>query len=385
MIASIAGFKIENEPSHGGSGDVFPAIDRNTGRKVAIKVFKSAVDPYEVRRVQQEILAIGSMHHKNIVTIYGSGLENGIPFLVMEFLEGQTLRTVIQSQKLLTLLQRVSIMTQAAEGLAYLHSKGFVHRDVRPENIMLLADGSVKVMGLGISLAADRTESITLAGQFTGTTIYSAPEQLEGVVSAQTDIFSLGVVYYELLTGRHPFKHSNQNRAALAMAILSVDPPAVSQLSTGCPEALELLVHKMIAKDRRLRYATFEQFLVDTKPILVDLQRRSAGALLAALQRLSTHLSISDQDLARLLHASTETIVNWKSGENAMPIKMETRVMAADTALGRMLAIFRPERLPDVIRQKVELFQGRSALDLILDGRIEEVADLYDAAFAYQG
>jgi type III restriction enzyme len=109
------------------------------------------------------------------------------------------------------------------------------------------------------------------------------------------------------------------------------------------------------------------------------------SASIEALQRLSAHLSISNQDIARLLHASAEMIGHWASGETVMPPEIEVAVTAADTALRRMLAIFRPERLPDVIRQRVELFQGRSALDLILEGRIEEVADLYDAAFAYQG
>jgi transcriptional regulator with XRE-family HTH domain len=104
-----------------------------------------------------------------------------------------------------------------------------------------------------------------------------------------------------------------------------------------------------------------------------------------ALQRLSAHLSISNRDIARLPQASAEAIADWESGETVMPPEIEVAIMAADTALDRMLAIFRPERLPDVIRQKVELFQGRSALDLILEGRIGEVADLYDAAFAYQG
>jgi transcriptional regulator with XRE-family HTH domain len=106
---------------------------------------------------------------------------------------------------------------------------------------------------------------------------------------------------------------------------------------------------------------------------------------IAALRRLSVHLSISNQDLARLLCVSTGMILNWESGETVIPSEIDVVVKAADTALGRMLAIFRPERLPDVIRQKVELFQGRAALDLILEGRIEEVANLYDAAFSYQG
>jgi RNA polymerase sigma factor (TIGR02999 family) len=107
--------------------------------------------------------------------------------------------------------------------------------------------------------------------------------------------------------------------------------------------------------------------------------------LIPALQRLSSHLLITDQDLARIFGVSTETIMSWKSGGAEIPREMETIISAADISLGRLLGIFRADRLPDVIRRKVELFRGRSALDLILEGRIEQVADSYDAAFAYQG
>ncbi|MBZ5625267.1 MAG: protein kinase, partial [Acidobacteriia bacterium] len=283
MIARIGKYTIEKELGHGGFGDVFLAFDPDTGQKVAIKHLRVelGLDPEMLKRFQHEIRTTASLRHRNIVTIHASGVEDGNPYLVMEFLEGRTLKDIIQERQPLSLLEKVGIMTQVAEGLAYAHSKGIVHRDVKPENIMLLPDDSVKIMDFGIALAPDRHTVMTETGGIIGTPPYFAPEQLEGYkANEQTDIFSLGDVYYELLTGQHPFERFKHDWKALQMAILSFDPPAVSQMAAGCPEALELLVHRMIAKEREFRYGTFEELLLDSKAVLVDLQRERAGALL---------------------------------------------------------------------------------------------------------
>src|SRR5262249_38504262 len=150
----------------GGFGDVFLAFDPDVGHKVAIKHMRVELgsDPDMLRRFQYEIRTTAGLRHKNIVTIHASGVENGNPYLVMEFLEGQTLKNLIQARVKLSLLNKVSIMTQAAEGLAYAHSKGIVHRDVKPENIMILADETVKIMDFGIALAPDRSTVMTETG-----------------------------------------------------------------------------------------------------------------------------------------------------------------------------------------------------------------------------
>src|SRR5262249_60703684 len=139
---------------------------------------------------------------------YASGEEEGTPYLVMELLEGQTLAQIVKESRPLPLMEKVRIMTQVAEGLAYAHSRGVVHRDVKPANIMLLPDGQVKIMDFGIALATNRmTATVTMDGFVVGTVPYMAPEQFtsDGKASEQTDIFAFGAVYYELLTGKHPF------------------------------------------------------------------------------------------------------------------------------------------------------------------------------------
>ena len=284
MISRIGKYTVEKDLGHGGFGDVFLAFDPDVGQRVALKLLRVGLglDPEMLRRFQHEIRTTASLRHKNIVTIFASGIEEGNPYLVMEFLEGRTLKDIIQTHQPLGLLEKVGIMTQVAEGLAYAHSKGIVHRDVKPENIMLLPDDSVKIMDFGIALAADRNTTMTKTGGIIGTPPYFAPEQIEGYkANEQTDIFSLGVVYYELLTGAHPFEAFKHDWKALQLAIATYDPPPAGQLAPVCPEALESLVRKMIAKAPEHRYRSFSDLLPDNNEILADLQQDRAEALLS--------------------------------------------------------------------------------------------------------
>src|SRR5262249_13039269 len=153
------------------------------------------------------------------------------------------------------------IMSQVADGLGYANAKGVVHRDVKPANIMLQPDGTVKIMDFGIALASNRrTTGLTMDGFVLGTVPYMSPEQFgEAKANEQTDISSFGVVYYELLTGKHPFDPFLRDLNALRVAILTHDPAAASQLAPDCPEAVDLLVHRCLAKEREFRYQTFEE------------------------------------------------------------------------------------------------------------------------------
>jgi serine/threonine-protein kinase len=207
MIGRIGKYTVEKELGQGGFGKVYLALDPDVGQPVAIKKLLTEGDPDLLKRFQLEIRTTAALRHKNIVTIHASGEDEGHPYLVMEFLEGRTLKQIIQGRVPLSLLDKVRIMTQVAEGLAYAHSKGVVHRDVKPENIMLLPDDNVKIMDFGIALGPNRNTNVTQTGGIIGTPSYFAPEQLEGYkASEQTDIFSFGDVFYELLTGINPFE-----------------------------------------------------------------------------------------------------------------------------------------------------------------------------------
>jgi serine/threonine protein kinase len=165
--------------------------------------------------------------------------------------------------------------------LAYAHAKGVVHRDVKPENIMLLPDDNVKIMDFGIALGPNRNSAVTQTGGIIGTPSYFAPEQLEGYkANEQTDIFSFGDVYYELLTGLHPFEQYKNDWKTLQIAIMSYEPRSVGELLSGCPEALETLVHRTLAKEPAFRYQKFEEVQLDGEAILVDLKHEGAADIL---------------------------------------------------------------------------------------------------------
>ncbi|SPE34759.1 hypothetical protein SBA6_40044 [Candidatus Sulfopaludibacter sp. SbA6] len=281
MLPAIGKYTIEKVLGEGGFGKVYLAFDPDVGQPVAIKKLRAAGDPDLLKRFQLEIRTTASLRHKNIITIHASGEDGGDPYLVMEFLEGHTLKQVIQERRPLTLLEKVRIMAQVAEGLAYAHSKGVVHRDVKPENIMLLPDDNVKIMDFGIALGPDRNTAVTQTGGIIGTPPYFAPEQLEGLkANEQTDIFAFGDVYYELLTGNHPFERFKGDWKSLQLAILTHEPLSVGELVPGCPEALELLVHRTLAKSPEFRYQKFEELQLDSEAILVDLRHEGAAAIL---------------------------------------------------------------------------------------------------------
>ena len=287
MLSRIGKYTVEKELGHGGFGRVYLAFDPDVKRKVAIKRIEN-VDPSKLKYFLMEIPTTGRLAHKNIVTIYDSGEDEGSPYLVMELLEGQTLSDVIHERKPLRLVEKVRIMMQVAEGLGYAHSKGVVHRDVKPENIMLLADNTVKIMDFGIALAPDRNTQLTQTGGLIGTPRYFAPEQIEGQkASEQTDIFAYGDVFYELLTGKHPFQRYINDWMGLQAAILTYEPPPAGQLLPECPEALELLVQRTLAKDPQFRYKTFSELLLDCESILVDLQHDLSLQILEEAHRLA--------------------------------------------------------------------------------------------------
>ncbi|HTX33778.1 MAG TPA: protein kinase [Bryobacteraceae bacterium] len=304
MPDRIGKYQIEKELGQGGFGRVCLAFDPDVGQKVAIKKLLAKGDPDLLKRFQLEIRTTAALRHKNIVTIHASGEDEGDPYLVMEFLGGQTLKDVIQSGRPLTLLEKVRIMTQVAEGLGYANSKGVVHRDVKPENIMLLADDNVKIMDFGIALGPNRNTAMTQTGGIIGTPPYLAPEQLRGCkANEQTDIFSFGDVYYELLTGVHPFEPYKNNWEALYYAIMNYEPKSIGELVTGCPAALEDLVHRALAKEPEIRYQKFEEIQLDNEAVLVDLRHEGAAAILREIPALTQSGDLT-KALTRINYAS---------------------------------------------------------------------------------
>ena len=185
----------------GGMGVVYKAVDPEIGRLVGIKMMTSAVinDPVLLKRFYREAQSAGKLRHPNIVTIYDLGVQEATPYLVMEFLEGESLDVALRSGRTLTLEEKLNIVIQVCSALAYAHEQGIVHRDIKPGNVMLLKDGTVKLVDFGIARIG--AEYVTRTGQLMGSIQYMSPEQVHGAhVDLRTDIFSTGVLLYQMLT-----------------------------------------------------------------------------------------------------------------------------------------------------------------------------------------
>jgi hypothetical protein len=243
----------------GGMGEVYRARDPRLDRSVAVKVLTSSrgATPEELERFQREARAIARVSHPNICTVYDVGQEEGVPFLVMELLEGETLAERL-CRGPIPVDAALAIATQIAEALDEAHSKDLVHRDLKPSNVMLTAGGA-KLLDFGLAKLRDGeyeettrklTKSVHLTGQGTvlGTLPYMAPEQVEGrPADARTDTFALGVVLYEMTTGRAPFQGTSA--ASLTAAILTHEPPAISSRIPTAPASLDRVIKKCLSKD----------------------------------------------------------------------------------------------------------------------------------------
>src|SRR5579871_1877652 len=278
MLKRAGRYEIVAELGRGGYGEVYRAFDPQLNSPVAIKTLAVDNDAATLARFRNEAAASRRLRHPNIVIIYDFGEQDGVPFIVMELLEGQDLHRVIASRQVLPLWHKIQIMTQIAAGLAHAHAHGVIHRDVKPANVMLLADGAIKIMDFGIALVSQDTQNrLTPRGAVVGTFRYMAPEQFRGLQQdARSDIFAYGLLFYEFLSGIHPFHAAEP--AALMYNILSLEPVPLKEVFPDCP-ALQPVITRLLQKDPELRYQSLEDVLFDCEPILVALKRAQAHDL----------------------------------------------------------------------------------------------------------
>lgn len=278
MAESLGRYQIISELGKGGMGVVYKALDPVLDRPVALKTMAAelASDATYEKRFYREARAAAGLHHPNIVTIYELGEHEGMLFIAMEFLEGETLDRVMRSGAQIVLPKKLTTVRQVCLALQFAHAKGIVHRDVKPANVMLLPDGMVKVVDFGIARAT--SEVTTQTQSVVGTLHYMSPEQLGGeVVDRRSDIFSLGIMIYEFLCGRHPFEAPSI--PALITKIINSEPSPIQHIFPECPEDLAALVAKTLVKNREGRYSGIDQLLADLEPILVQTTRETADRL----------------------------------------------------------------------------------------------------------
>ena len=260
---TVSHYRILGKLGGGGMGVVYEAEDLKLGRHVALKFIPDNLtgDPKALERFEREARAASQLNHPNICTIHGIEENNGHPFIVMEKLEGQSLKQRINGQAM-DLEPVLDISIQVAEALAASHAKGIVHRDIKPANIFLTPSGQVKVLDFGLAKLvhnlgtddeAGADNSLTAVGVIPGTAVYMSPEQARGeTIDGRSDLFSFGVVMYEMSTGKKPF--TGNNSLVTLDAVLHQKPVPPRQLNPKLPMELEGIVGKAMEKDRTRRY-----------------------------------------------------------------------------------------------------------------------------------
>jgi serine/threonine-protein kinase len=280
-LTQLGRYRILGEVGHGAMGIVYKAEDPLLGRIVAIKTITLVTD--EAERVEyearffQEARAAGGLNHPNLITIHDIGREGDIAYMAMELLEGIELRDVMTRGEI-PLRLALDIGAQAAEGLAYAHERGVVHRDIKPGNIMLVRGRHAKIMDFGI--ARMRISDVkTQTGAILGSPKYMSPEQVAGRrVDHRADIFSLGVVLYELAAGEPPF--SAPNMAQLMQQISIATPPPPSTVNPALPAMLDLILARALEKEPDARYQNAAEFAADLRTCLSELPELPAAAAL---------------------------------------------------------------------------------------------------------
>ena len=254
MPDKIGRYEISGELGKGAMGVVYKAVDPNIGRPVALKTMRVDIHGSDtedmLKRFQNEARAAGVLNHPNIVTIYDAGEHEGVFYIAMEFIPGKTLAHLLAESRVLSAEQIVNIGGQICAGLDYAHSKKVIHRDIKPPNIMIAPDGTVKIMDFGIAKAG---ASLTHTGEVLGTPNYMSPEQVKGKdLDGRTDLFSTGVILYEMATGERPF--NGQNVTTIIYKIIHETPAAPRELDVTVHPGLSQVIAKCLAKDPDERY-----------------------------------------------------------------------------------------------------------------------------------
>lgn len=283
MLNKIGKYEVSEQIGVGGFGAVYRGRDPFIKRTVAIKTCQ--VNDEEIKhRFFREAELAGNLHHRNITTIYDFGVENGIPFIVQEFLTGEDLDRLIKRGEPIPITRKLEILMAIADGLGYAHNASIVHRDVKPANIRLLEDGTVKVMDFGIAKSMQTESNLTQTGITLGTSAYLAPEQIRGeTIDRRTDIFAMGVLAYELLTYRKPFR--GEHLSTVLYKILNETPEPIETLAQDVPPALAAAVRGAMGKAPAERYATMEAFRKDLQAIYRELAGQSGQHALAETVR----------------------------------------------------------------------------------------------------
>jgi tRNA A-37 threonylcarbamoyl transferase component Bud32 len=273
-------YELEEVVGHGGMSTVYKAHDSLLERNVALKVLHQQYNEDEdfVERFKHEARSVAQLQHPNIVTVIDRGEEDGRQYIVFEFIDGENLKELVVRKGRLDLRDALEIANEIAHGLAFAHDHGLVHRDVKPQNVLLNGDGRAKVTDFGIARSLDVDHGVTQTGTILGTSNYIAPEQASGQpVDAHTDVYSLGIVLYEMLTGELPFP--GESFVAIAMKHIQEPSPNVLDVRGDIPLRVAEMIDRALEKDPEQRFPTMDAFAAEIEASLAELDRGEDGAV----------------------------------------------------------------------------------------------------------
>ncbi|HWH93098.1 MAG TPA: protein kinase [Baekduia sp.] len=282
-------YRLDAEIGTGGMSTVYRAFDTVLERQVAIKLMhrEIASDSDQLERFRREARAVAQLNHPHIVTVIDAGEDDNTPYIVFEYVEGETLKDRIRRHGRLPIQEAIAYAIEVARALGVAHDRGIVHRDVKPQNVLVDEEGSAKVTDFGIARTLDQ-EGLTADGRVLGTTDYVSPEQALGhPVTGQSDLYSLGIVLFEMLTGDVPFKGDNQ--VAVAMKHVREQLPDVQVRRPQVSSALAAVLERATAKETERRYATDQELIADLEEVLAIETKRSGqstGEATAVLRTL---------------------------------------------------------------------------------------------------
>lgn len=258
-------YKIHARIGHGGMAEVYEASDIINKRTVAIKLIREDImkDPINLRRFENEATIAASLSHPNIVAVYNHGTFGGRPYIVNEYMKGQTLKEILDFRGSLPLSETLLYLLQLTSALGYAHAHGIVHRDVKPDNIFVLADGTIKLSDFGIAQASGIDDGLTKNQEnIIGSVHYIAPELIQGkAATAQSDVYAVGITFFEMLTGRVPFERDSA--VNIAVAHIRDKFPSIRKQLPSCPKEIERIIFKATKKNRKDRYQNMNEYYDD--------------------------------------------------------------------------------------------------------------------------
>lgn len=387
-------YEIIKTIGEGGMANVYLANDTILDRKVAIKVLRGDLSNDEkfIRRFKREALSVSNLSHPNIVEVYDVGEEDGNYYIVMEYIEGKTLKQLLQKRGALTLNEVIDIMTQLTDGLAHAHETYIIHRDIKPQNIMIEDNGLVKITDFGIAMALNSTQ-LTQTNSVMGSVHYLPPEQANGKGSTvKSDIYSLGILMYELLTGSVPFK--GDTAVEIALKHMKEKIPSIRKQNPTIPQSVENIVLKATAKNPKNRYDNVRDMYKDLQTAL---QRDNEKRLVyeypendleetKVIPQVTKEIKqVIDKPTAKEEDTDDDSVLKEKDEKNKLPIILAVVLLGTLIVLAGVYLLITSKDVKEVKVPNVVGLTTEKAIKMIKEKGLEYTTKSEESATVEEG